>query len=60
MFHAVALGIALTGTPIDAHRALALGMLNAVVPAAEVLDGALALAEKIAENGPIAVQASSK
>ena len=57
---AVALEIALTGAPIDAHRALALGMLNAVVPAAEVLDGALALAEKIAENGPIAVQASKQ
>ncbi len=57
---AVALEIAMTGAPIDAHRALALGILNAVVPAAEVLDAALALAEKIGENGPVAVQASKQ
>jgi enoyl-CoA hydratase/carnithine racemase len=57
---AVALEIALTGAPIDALRALALGMLNAVVPGAEVLDTALALADKIAENGPVAVQASKQ
>jgi enoyl-CoA hydratase/carnithine racemase len=35
-------------------------MINRVVPAAEVLDTAIGLAEKIAENGPIAVRTSKQ
>ena len=42
---AVALEMAMTGDPIDAPRALALGLVNRVVPAASLLDEALALAE---------------
>lgn len=52
---AVALEMGLTGQPIDAHRALALGLVNRVVPADEVLDGALALAHAVAANAPIAL-----
>ncbi len=36
------------GEPIDAHRALELGMVNRVAPVAEVMAHALALAEKLA------------
>ena len=54
----MALEIVLTGDPIDAARAHALGLVNAVVPPDEVLPAAVALAERIAANGPIAVAAS--
>ena len=37
---AVALELTLTGDPIDAARALSLGLVNQVVPAADVLDAA--------------------
>ena len=42
---AIALELALTGDPIDAQRALALGLINRVVPADKLMDEALALAE---------------
>ena len=48
----------MTGDPIDASRALQLGLVNRVVPAADVVDTALALAERIASNSPIAVRLS--
>lgn len=57
---AVALEMVLTGDPIDAARAHALGLVNAVVPAAAVLDTALDLARRIAANGPLAVAASKE
>jgi enoyl-CoA hydratase/carnithine racemase len=57
---AVALELALTGEPIDARRALALGLVNRVVPADRLLEEALALGESIAENAPLAVQWSKK
>lgn len=53
---AVVLELALTGEPIDAHRALALGLVNRVVPLAELRATALALAARIAANGPLAVR----
>jgi enoyl-CoA hydratase/carnithine racemase len=46
-----------TGEPIDAERALALGMVNRVVPAATLEAAAAALATTIAVNAPVAVQA---
>ena len=55
---AVASEMALTGDPIDAQRALALGLVNRVGPMTEVLDAAVALAARIAENGPLAVRNS--
>ena len=57
---AVALEIALTGDPFDAGRAYELGLVNRVVPPGDVLDTALALAERIAANGPLAVAASKE
>jgi enoyl-CoA hydratase/carnithine racemase len=55
---AIALELAMTGDPIDAERAHALGLVNKVVPAADLLTEALALAERIAANAPLAVRYS--
>jgi enoyl-CoA hydratase/carnithine racemase len=55
---AIALEMAMTGDPIDADRALALGLVNRVVPADQVVAEAIALAESIGENSPIAVRNS--
>jgi enoyl-CoA hydratase len=55
---AVAYELAMTGDPIDAGRAYALGLVNKVVPAESVLAEALALAERIAANAPLAVRYS--
>jgi enoyl-CoA hydratase/carnithine racemase len=55
---AVAYELAMTGDPIDAQRAYALGLVNKVVPSESVLPEALALAERIAANAPLAVRYS--
>jgi enoyl-CoA hydratase len=55
---AVAYEMALTGEPIDAERAYALGLVNRVVHGDELLDVAIALAERIAQNAPLAVRVS--
>jgi enoyl-CoA hydratase len=52
---AVALELTMTGDTVDARRAYELGLVNRVVPAGEVLDAAIGLAEAIARNGPLAV-----
>ena len=57
---AVALEIGLTGDRIDAARALSFGLVNRVVPADQVLDEAVALASRIAQNGPLGVQATKR
>ncbi len=45
----------LTGEPITAERAAALGLVNTVVPDGTALEAALRLAAVIAANGPLAV-----
>jgi enoyl-CoA hydratase len=55
---AVAYEMALTADPIDAARAYELGLVNHVVPGEQVLDVAIALAERIAKNAPLAVRTS--
>jgi enoyl-CoA hydratase len=55
---AVAFEMALTADPIDAARAYELGLVNHVVPSEQVLDTAVALAERIAKNAPLAVRTS--
>ncbi len=57
---AIALELAMTGDPIDAPRALSLGLVNRVVPHDRVVDEACALAERIGENSPIAVRLSRR
>ena len=57
---AIALELAMTGDPIDAAEAKRLGLVNRVVPADQVVDEAVALAERIAANGPLGVRATKK
>ncbi len=56
----VALELTLTGDAIDADRAAALGLANAVVPRERVLEVALDYAERIAANGPLAVKVTKE
>ena len=46
-----------TARNIDAGEALRIGLVNAVVPQAELMDTALKMASTIAKNAPIAVRA---
>lgn len=48
----------LTARPIDAERARAIGLVNDVVPADRLLETALAAADAIARNAPLAVRAT--
>lgn len=52
--------IILTGTPFSAEEAMAWGLVNRVFEARELLPGALATAEVIAANGPIATRQAKK
>ena len=52
-----AMEILLTGEQLSAAEALRVGLINRVVPAAEVMAEARRAAEVIAANGPLAVQA---
>jgi len=54
----VALELLMTGEPVDARRAHELGLVNRVVSPENVLPEALAMAEAICANGPLAVRAS--
>jgi enoyl-CoA hydratase/carnithine racemase len=54
----VALELALTGDPITADRARELGLVNELCLPGTALDTAMALAERICANAPIAVQLS--
>jgi enoyl-CoA hydratase len=54
----VAMELALTGDPIDAQRAYELGFVNRVCEPSALIDTALALAEQIIVNAPLAVRAS--
>lgn len=49
-----------TGEPIDAERAYALGMINRIIPEAELLPAALALAERLAQFAPAGLAASKR
>lgn len=55
---AIALELLITGDPMSATRAAEVGLINQVTPEGGALDGAIALATKIAANGPLAVAAS--
>ena len=50
----------LTGDRVSAAQALAMGLVNAVVPRAELMDEARRLAERIAVNPPRAVRLSKR
>jgi enoyl-CoA hydratase len=54
----VAMELALTGDPIDAERAHHFGLVNELVQPGKALEAALALAERITVNAPVAVRLS--
>ncbi|MBY0276676.1 enoyl-CoA hydratase/isomerase family protein [Candidatus Binatia bacterium] len=54
----VALELLMTAEPIDARRALEIGLVNRVVPAAELRAATQAMALRIASNAPLSVRAS--
>jgi crotonobetainyl-CoA hydratase len=56
----IALEFLMTGEPFSAARAAELGLVNKVVPAERLLEEAFALAERIAVNAPLSVQASKR
>jgi enoyl-CoA hydratase len=51
-----AMELILTGTPIGADDALRIGLVNRVVPAAELMASARALAHQLARSAPIAMR----
>jgi len=53
---AQAMELLLTGDPIDAATALALGLVNRVVPGAQLAAAARELAERVRANAPLAVR----
>ncbi len=54
----VALELMVTAAPISAQRAYELGLVNRVVPAADLRDAATAMARVIADNAPLSVRAA--
>jgi enoyl-CoA hydratase/carnithine racemase len=56
----IALQLLLTGDPISAARAYDVGLVNEVVPDAELVPRAQALAERIAGNAPLSVLAGKR
>lgn len=57
---AIAMELALTGEQLPAERAHALGLVNVLAEWGGALDAAIALAEKITANGPLAVAATKR
>jgi enoyl-CoA hydratase len=57
---ALALEVALTGQLVDAGRAAQWGLINRVVPAADLMTTALELATLISANGPLAVRLAKR
>ncbi|OBH61148.1 crotonase/enoyl-CoA hydratase family protein [Mycobacterium sp. E2479] len=58
--YAIAMELALTGDQLLAERAHALGLVNVLAKPGKVLEAAIALAEKITANGPLAVAATKR
>lgn len=56
----VAMELVFTGEPMSSADALKWGLVNQVVPDGTVVDAALALAERITVNAPLAVWASKR
>ncbi|MBZ4521828.1 enoyl-CoA hydratase-related protein [Mycobacterium avium] len=56
----VAMEVVFSGEPLSAADALKWGLINEVVPDDAVVNAAIALAERITVNAPLAVQASKR
>ena len=57
---AIAMEILLTGRPIDAQRAYEVGLVNRIVPAGNVMDDALKLADMLCANGIVAMRTAKE
>lgn len=57
---AIAMELALTGDTLPAQRAHELGMVNVLAEPGHALEAAIALAERITANGPLAVAATKR
>jgi len=57
---AIAMQLLLTGKNIDAQRAYEVGLINAVVPADQLMETALDWAQKMCRNGPLAMQTAKE
>jgi enoyl-CoA hydratase len=57
---AIALEMLLTGDPVDATRAAAVGLVNRVVDDGQAAETAVELALRIAANGPLALMATKQ
>ncbi len=55
--HNIALELMLTGRRFDAHEAYRIGLVNKVVSLADLMPAALAMADEINANAPLAVKA---
>ncbi len=55
-----ALELIMTGVPVAADEAARIGLVNRVVPQAELIPAARALVAQIAKNGPLAVAAAKR
>lgn len=58
--YVVAMELIITGDMFSAEQAANWGLINRVVPDGQALQGALDLASRIKENGPLAVQTAKK
>ena len=56
----LAMELLLTADMVDAERALAIGLINRVVAADQLMDAAYDYAERIAANAPLAVYATKQ
>lgn len=58
--HRVAMGLVVAGTSLHAEDALAFGLVNEVVPLAELDAAAMRWAQRVAEGAPLVVQAAKQ
>ena len=58
--HAIAMEMLLIGDAFDAQTALRWGLVNRVVPASELMETATDIAQRLARNAPLAVQAAKE
>ena len=58
--HKIAMEMLLTGERISAEKALRVGLINKVVPPEQLMDAAIAMANSINENSPIAARVSKE
>jgi crotonobetainyl-CoA hydratase len=56
----LAMEMIFTGEPITAARSVEIGLINAVAPVGESVGAAIELAQRIAVNAPLSVQASKR